>query len=263
MKFIQGDYFGMDFTDNPFDGIISDVPYKGAITGKLGEAEFDFDQFMSKAFAETKKDGFLISFINFFGAIDMINAGRNAGWNFHVYQIWMKQASTWIAWSFPLRRCEFLLFFSKGKFKFTFWTGEKLPAYKRSSFGGSLKETQRFQGEFSFPVVKEILGPDDEIKLVFDNGTEKTVNFKQLSKAKRVHPTEKPEGFSWMLKQVVSSSIPPREKKNKSPVERYVLDPFCGSGRLLEAFPNSVGVDIENYGNFPVGKASAKANARK
>jgi DNA modification methylase len=125
-----------------FDGVITDPPYKGAIKGKLGEKEFDFDLFMQKTDSETSSNSFLIIFTNFICAVDYVNASRKTNWEYHTVVNWDKRPiRTWIAWSYPLRVSEYILFFKKGNFQFNFRKGTEVPGYKRSKFGGSLKET--------------------------------------------------------------------------------------------------------------------------
>lgn len=101
MNFIQTNYFNYQFNQK-FDGIITDIPYKGAITNKLNEEKFNFFQFMNKIFNETKENSFFIIFSNFLCANDLINIGKEIGWKFHTYQIWNKMPfRTWISWNYP------------------------------------------------------------------------------------------------------------------------------------------------------------------
>jgi DNA modification methylase len=60
------------------------------------------------------------------------------------------------------------------------------------------------------------------------------VEFRSPKKSERVHPTQKPKGMSEMIAKIVGE-------------ERRVLDPFCGSGSLLSAFPNGLGVDLKDW----------------
>lgn len=219
MDFILNDYFSINFNKAQFDGIITDIPYKGCLTDKLGEREFSFNKFLKKTFEETKSDSFLITFANFLCAIDLINIGRKIGWKFHTYLIWNKLPTrNWISWSFPLRHIEFIMFFNKGSFKFSFKTGEITQPYKRKSFGGILKDqNKQNSNKFAYKMFSEII----EIPVP----------------GNRIHPTEKPIEFSSIFSKIVGK-------------DKFVLDPFVGSGNLLEEFPNSIGVDVVNYGKF-------------
>ncbi|MHA1755848.1 MAG: DNA methyltransferase [Promethearchaeota archaeon] len=221
MIFIKGDYFNIQFERNYFDGIITDIPYKGAIKKKLNENNFSFKKFLIKTDKETKKDAFLITFSNFRCAIDIINISKSiSNWRFHTYQIWDKRPiRNWISWTYPLRHVEFILYFTKGKFKFNFKDGVVKPAYKRSNFGGSLKRNNiANNNKYSYGMYEEVLDI--------------------IPKKKKIHPTEKPEAFSYIFKNIIKLENP------------LILDPFMGSGNLLKAFSRSIGVDLKNYRNF-------------
>lgn len=71
MNFQQTDYFTYH-PENPFDGIVTDIPYKGAITNKLGEQDFSIEKFMEKADHDTQPNAFLITFCNFLCASDIM-----------------------------------------------------------------------------------------------------------------------------------------------------------------------------------------------
>jgi hypothetical protein len=107
------------------------------VKGKLNESMFDVAEFLEKADKLTKPNAFLICFSNFAMILDLRSICQNTNWKFRTYQIWDKSARVrnWIAWSMPLRTCEFILFFTKGEFKFNFKTGEVKPPVHRNSFG--------------------------------------------------------------------------------------------------------------------------------
>lgn len=219
MKFIKGDYFKIKFKKK-FVGIITDPPYKNAIKGKLNEQNFDILKFMKKSYDEIIDDGFLIIFSNFHMSIDLIINARLSGWKFCCEQIWDKRPTrTWISWSRPLRHCEYILYFSKGKFNFNFKTGKVKPKVNRSSFGGSLKETKKNTNKVSYEMYHQIID--------FTNPRNK------------IHPTEKPIKFCNMFKHIVGGGD-----------SNTILDPFCGTGNLIIHFKNSIGIDLKKWRNF-------------
>lgn len=213
-KFILGNYFDLNFEDK-FDGVITDIPYKNCIKNKLNEQNFDLEKFMIKTDNETKNNSFLITFVNFLNAIDLINISKKTNWKFHTYQIWNKNpCRTWISWNIPLRTTEFIIYFKKNNFKFSFKNGLIKDKVNRSNFGGILKNTNKNQNENSFGMFQDIIS---------------------IPKLKsKIHPTEKPIDFSEMFSKIVG-------------INSYVLDCCCGSGNLLKNFENSVGVDILKY----------------
>jgi DNA modification methylase len=111
---------------------------------------------------------------------------------------------------------EYVHFYTKGKFKFCFKDGTVKPKVKRKSFGGKMKASTPNKNEVSYGMYQEI------------------VEFRSPKKSERVHPTQKPKGMSEMIAKIVGE-------------ERRVLDPFCGSGSLLSAFPNGLGVDLKDW----------------
>lgn len=217
IQFIQTDFFTYPFTES-IQGIITDVPYKGCLTNKLEEQDFDVAWFLQKCDELTPKDSFLITFSNMAMILDMRSFAKDTNWIFQTYQIWNKEPlRTWIAWSKPLRTCEFILYFTKGNYKLNFKDGTIKEKVNRKSFGGSLKQTSPNTNKKSFGMYSEIL-------------TYKTPKTK-------IHPTQKPTEFSSMFKQVLGQP------------DGIILDPFCGSGSLLKAFNNSIGIDVKNWIN--------------
>jgi len=221
MRFIEGNFFNQKL--EIFDGIITDPPYKGVtatncpVKDRLGETKFCAESFLSRCDEITCKNSFLISFCNIQNGMDLREASKNTDWNFFTYQIWDKRPTrTWISWSMPLRHCELIFYFKKGKFKYNFRTGTIKPAVKRSKFGGKLKASAASN---SSNVSQEMYS--------------EIVDFR-VNHATKKHPTEKPIEFSKMFSQIVG-----RDKK--------VIDPFCGSGNLLHYFPNSTGVDVKRW----------------
>lgn len=182
--FIKGNYFLFDLSKlGLFDGIITDVPYKDSLQEQLGEEYFDPLLFMQKAFDETKPDAFLITFINFFGISRMVNAARAAHWNFVAFQIWNKNKTSPISLNAPRRHCEYVIFLTKGNYKF----------------------------------------PDfNDVFLTF-YGDPST----------KIRVAEKPEEFSEWFKSIVGDA--------------FILDPFCGSGNLVNDFTMAVCIDVLDY----------------
>jgi hypothetical protein len=215
-KRIIADYFDLNLGINVFDGVVTDIPYKGAIPGTLNENDFSFGKFFKKTDVETKDVSFLITFSNFLCCKDLINFSKNTNWKFHTVQIWNKLPTrTWVSWSYPLRHTEYIMYFKKGNFKYCFKNGKEKQAYKRSSFGGSLKNiSPNTKHDISYGMFNDI------------------VSYKQTKNKK--HPTEKPLDFSRMFCAIVG-------------VDKYVLDPFCGSANLTAYFNNSINVDIKRY----------------
>jgi len=157
MEFIQTDYFKYA-TDRVFDGVITDIPYKGCISNVFNEREFSFSTFLEKTDRETKKDAFLISFCNMLCFHDILNNIKETNWIYHTYQIWNKEPiRTWISWSHPLRTCEFIIYLKKGDFKYCFKNGIEKEGYKRSNFGGTLKNTSKNNNERSYGMFSEII----------------------------------------------------------------------------------------------------------
>lgn len=107
------------------------------------------------------------------------------------------------------------MFLKKGEFKYCFKDGTiKLP-YNRKSFGGSLKETNPNDRKQAEGMYSEIF------------------TFKNLKN--KIHPTQKPIEFSSVFARITQGK------------KKWVCDPFCGSGALLSAFPNSIGIDKEAW----------------
>jgi DNA modification methylase len=215
MQFMQANYFNTEFKVGVFDGIITDIPYKGAIKNKLNEENFDFQEFMRKSDNEVKENGFLITFANFLCCNDLISASIGTNWKFHTIQIWNKEPiRSWISWSLPLRHTEYIIYFKKGNFKFSFKDGTIKEGYNRSSFGGKLKSTNENTNKVAYGMFPDIL--------TFKNEKSK------------IHTTEKPREFSKMFSLIVGK-------------DKFVIDPFMGSGNLLSEFENSIGLDIVDY----------------
>jgi len=211
MNYLQSNFFEHAF-NTLFNIIITDPPYKHCIHNKLGEEKFHPGEFMEKCYHITETNAGLIVFTNFAMSLDL--RLNTHGWKYHTYQIWDKRPTrTWISWTYPLRSCEFILYFTKGSFKFNFKDGTVKPAYKRNSFGGKLKETTPNKNKVSYGMFHEIV----EIK----------------NPRNKRHPTEKPREFSDMFKQICG--------------DVKVLDPFCGTGNLIASFTNHLGLDVKNW----------------
>lgn len=63
---------------------------------------------------------------------------------------------------------------------------------------------------------------------------EGTIIEQSTVKSGRIHATQKPKEFSYFFAKLVG-------------LDKFVLDPFCGSGSLLTAFPKSIGIDIVDW----------------
>lgn len=208
MKKIYGNSFEILKNEkyrNFFNGIITDIPYHFKYLDKL----VNLVNFI------TKKDSFFISFCNMKMLIDLVNIFSKNNFKFKTFQIWNKEPlRTWIYWSYPLRTCEFIVYLNKGNFKFSFKNGNIKKPYKRSSFGGKLKNTSKNTNKVSFGMYSEII--------TFKNNKNK------------IHKTEKPIEFSDMFSLIVGK-------------EKIVLDLFAGSFNLLQSFKNSIGIDLIDY----------------
>ena len=270
MQFIQGNYYLTKFKPQQFDGVLSDPPYYGSTKGTLAEQLFDFDKFMSKTDEETTDAGFLICFSNFICCVDFINASKSTNWTYHVVQIWDKRpTATLISEQHPRRHTEYILYFNKKKlskktaFKFSFLTGEikSTEGYSRGSIGTGLRpeESTSKKGMKPKPALSRY---DDALRLEYagdeaPEGSEMLLEQAITVPSERVHPTQKPKEFSYYFAKIVKS------------VDVNVIDPFCGSGSLLTAFNNAIGVDIIDWRNGEVyeqqqseqGLAKAKGRA--
>lgn len=216
MHFIQTDYF-LFHPSVPFEGIVTDIPYKGCISDVFYEKRFNFHTFLQKADHDTLPNSFLITFCNLLCLHDLLNACVDTSWHYHCYAIWNKEPlRTWISWSLPLRSCEFILFLKKGNFQYCFKNGQIHLPYKRSSFGGELKDSTPNTNEIAEGCYSEI--------------------FTFKSPRNKIHPTQKPAEFSKVFSRITHNPT-------------FILDPFCGSGSLLSAFPDATGIDIEKYVN--------------
>lgn len=215
MKFIQGNYFDIDLGQNKFDGIITDPPYKNSIKNKLSEKEFDIYKFIDKINKETKEKSFLILFCNLYNLLDLIRL--DSPFKFHTYQVWDKSPTrNFISWRYPLRSTEFIAYFIKGNYQLCFKNGSTGKPYNRNHFQNKgLIKTTRNTMKISYGMYPDIIHIP-------------------TNKMKRKHPTEKPIYFSEMFSNIVGHG-------------KYVLDCFCGSGNLLNSFPDSIGVDIINW----------------
>ena len=251
MKFIQSDYFALDLGTKTFNGAIVDYPYKDCIKGQLGEKEFSIDAMMRKLARETRDDGFLICFSNEKNIFDLRLFAKDAGWMYKTMIIWNKRnARSPPSWSRPLHHTEFVLFFAKGSFVFNFQNGVKGEPYKRKKMGCQLVQSKPNTKTFS-------LGIFDEI-----------VEF-PVPNRKGKHPYMKPPQFSGLFHSILCGQKYDHVTGVPLPAipEPRVIDPCCGSGILLKDFPDSVGVDVETWGNVeddaPAGEAEIDAEKVK
>ena len=81
MHYLQTDFFSYPFQQQ-FAGIITDVPYKGCLTNKLQEQDFDVAWFLKKCDQITPKDSFLITFSNMAMILDMRMYAKDTNWEF-------------------------------------------------------------------------------------------------------------------------------------------------------------------------------------
>lgn len=214
MKFIKTDYFNWD-SDMLFDAIITDPPYKDAFKNQLNEENLNYNMMFSKFSINLKDVAAVVMFSNFMQIPKIIPKAEEYGFKLHCYQVWDKSPTrNWIAWSYPLRTTEFILYFSKGKYKYSFKDGTEKPRYKRSSFGTEFIQQKESKNEVSYGMYEDILRIPNRHK-------------------KKIHPTQKPIEFSSIFKQILG--------------DIDVLDPFCGSGNLIKTFTNGIGIDIINW----------------
>ena len=205
-----------------FDGIITDPPYKNSFAsnspvGDLGDTAYSNEAFVKRAGELIRKNGFLIVFGNFVNISEIYLLAREGGWKYSGSQVWDKTPTrTWISWSRPLRHTEHILYLVRGKTKLDFRNGEVKEAVKRSSFGGELKAQGTKENKASYGMYQDV------------------VDFPVPRKQERVHPTQKPVEFSYMFRRIVGD-------------DKRVLDPFCGSGALIQAFPYGAGYDLEEW----------------
>lgn len=208
MIFIKADFFTYQ-TDEIYDGVITDIPYKGCFKNKLGEESFNIESFLAKCSIITKKDSFIITFCNFMCLTDIIKICDKFGYKYHCHQIWNKEpVRNWISWSLPLRTVEYILYLSKGNFKFDFRNGVIKPKVNRNNFGNSqLIQTSKNNSDVSYGMYSDIITfrPDKH----------------------KCHPTQKPKDFSEMFSHIVGK-------------DKYIIDPFVGSGNLLSFFDKSI-----------------------
>lgn len=167
-----------------------------------------------------KKNGVFISFCSIHLLKNYFKYFENK-LPFRCEQIWDKRPTrTWIAYSKPLRHCEYIVYFGNGTLDFR--TGDIKDKYNRKSFGGSLKNTDKNTKEFSEGQYEQII-----------NFQVPMSNSKSNSNIK-LHPTRKSPEFSEYFKTVL-----------KNPDK--VLDPCCGSGALICSFSNAIGIDLREW----------------
>lgn len=226
MALLQADFYAMLETLSGFDGVATDPPYKGStasnspVKGRLNEQDFDAREFLAAAERVTLPDSFLISFGNFPNASETKEAAKGTSWEWCCTQVWDKRPTRrWVSKALPLKHVEYISYFTRGRFRLDFRTGEIKPAVRRSSFGGGLMASRPNTKEFSEGMREEI------VTMPVPRG--------QI----RSHACQKPAGFSAMFAAIVGGP------------HRRVLDPYCGSGALLGAFPNSTGIDLWPWWN--------------
>lgn len=222
MRFIQADAFSLDFGElGLFDGVVTDPPYhrstasNSPVEGQLGCPQFSNSGLLGLAAKATKEDAFLVVTANFPNGAELFQLSKDTCWRWRATQVWDKRPTrTWVSWGLPLKCVEYVLYFTRGRFRLSFKDGSVKPKVNRSSFGGKMKAGRPNTAAESFGMYEEIVSitpPRD-----------------------RVHPTQKPEPLSGLIARVVGDT-------------RRVLDPFCGSGALLSGFSDSVGVDLKDW----------------
>jgi len=222
MELITGDSFAMELSG--FDGLATDPPYhrstatNSPVNGRLGCPDFSNAALLDLAERATKADSFLIVTTNYPNGAELHALSKGTCWRWRATQIWDKRPTrTWVSWGLPLKCVEYVHYFTRGTFKFSFKDGTVKPKVKRSSFGGKMKAKNRSNpNDVSYGMYSEVINP-------------------RVPRGKtRIHPTQKPTELSEMFARVVGA-------------ESRVLDPFCGSGALISAFPNALGIDLQAW----------------
>ena len=208
--------------DHTFDAIVTDQPYKTHKNKKsenlIKEVSFDTDLFCNECVRLLKPMGIFVGFCSIHLLKDYFQLFHNK-LRFRCEQIWYKFPNqTWITYSVPLRQIEYIAYFGDGKLDFR--TGEIGKKWERGVFGGRLKGINaKNTKQFSEGQYGQIL----KIPITQSNKNDPLD-----------HPTKKPIEFSFMFRQVLGHP------------ER-VLDPCCGSGSLIYAFDNAIGLDIGEW----------------
>lgn len=184
----------------------------------ISDESFNIELFCKEIVRLLDKKGIFVSFCSIHLLKDYFNYFENE-LSFRCEQIWDKRPiRTWISYTRPLRHCEYIVYFGEGNLDFR--TGEIGDKYRRSQFGGSLKNT------------------DKNTKEISEGQYEQVINFQVPPKSQEPniisHPTRKSPQFSEYFKKILNNP------------ER-VLDPCCGSGALICSFPNAIGIDIREW----------------
>ena len=242
--------------DHCYDAIITDPPYT-SYRNSLGESlisdeSFDIERFCKEVTRILKKDGIFVSFCSIHLLKDYFNFFKDT-LPFRCEQIWDKRPTrTWISYSRPLRHCEYIVYFGGGQLDFR--TGEIGDKYRRSQFGGGLKNTLKntkgySEGQYeqiiscSVPAKnKNNLSAQNEFDLYsfvqnggdLHNNNQNTKGFDKKSNLYNSHPTRKSPDFSEYFANVLQHP-------------KKVLDPCCGSGALICSFPDAIGIDIRQW----------------
>ena len=271
MMFIKGNYFLTDYPEGEFDGVVSDPPYKDSIKGKLNEQDFDADLYFKKTDKETKPTAFLITFCNFVNAVKFVNAANKTKWYFHTVQIWDKRpTANPISKSLPRKHTEFILYFkketNKNPFAYKFLTGEvREEGYERGSMFSS--GLQREEGRKGTDIKPALSRYDDVLTYDEIEGMGGVLPVSQFSGRKVGEGKTAPHAMTDfveaangdIVRQVIVTPSQKLHAANKPPefsyyfstliggTGKYVIDPFCGSGNLLTAFKNSVGMDLKDW----------------
>jgi hypothetical protein len=228
-KFIQGNCYEIlknKKYNELFDVLFSDPIFKDTITGTdlsiSLKGYLDYDEFFVLANRVLKKDAAAIILIcNFLNAVDIYNFSKIYNWDFQAIRIRDKSPTrTWISWKHPLRMTEYVVYLKRGEFEYCFKDGTVKPRVNRSSFGGALRKA----------------GKDTKKDRVSYGMYQDIFKAPAVKKKMRKHPTQKPPIYSIECAKIVGT-------------DKYVLDPMCGSGALLECFPLSLGIDLIDYWN--------------
>lgn len=219
-NYIYGDFFKNVFIGGSFNLIFTDPPYNA-----FTNIEWDsipIERMWNEFNRITEKNAGFVIFSNDKFMKDLFKYLPDNITFLHTI-VWKKHnVRNYIHFSHPLKTKEFLHFFMKGKFRGNFKDGTTKERYNRTGFGNKalMRNTEYHKTEEN---------KNDESFGMFDD-----IWNIPLDK-NRIHPTQKPRLFSERIKWLY------REHEFK------VIDPFMGSGALLSAFDNAIGMDIKKW----------------
>ena len=219
-NYFYGDFFKNAFVGESFNLIFTDPPYKA-----FTNIEWDIipiKRMWEEFIRLTETNAGYVIFSNDLFMKDLFqHLPEKITYLYSI--IWKKgNVRNYKHWTAPLKTKEFLHFFMQGKFKPNFKDGTTKERYKRTGFGNKAlmrnteyHKTKQNQNAESFGMYEDI----------WDIPLDKN----------RIHPTQKPRLFSERIKWLY------REYELK------IIDPFMGSGALLNSFTNATGFDINKW----------------